>query len=153
MDVVALVIAILGFGISATLAGVKVWETFLSQSDFHVVFDWVDLTEIELQLRFTVSNNGHRPDSVRVIDLMDTQTGEPYRSQLILDKLLVLLQPAEISPVFELPIRTDVAREPDEAIFAGRAQLIVVNSTGRSQEFAIPNPYDHQPGVYGLVED
>jgi hypothetical protein len=87
-----LLIAALGLVISVTLAGVKIWETFLSRSRFDVVCDWFDASETELELQFTVANTGHRPDSLRAIAVVG-EDGESYRSVQITQMLPVLLQP------------------------------------------------------------
>jgi hypothetical protein len=57
-------------------------------------------------------------------------------------RLPVLLQPGELSPRFSELVRTDVAWDPHNSMFVGTAILEVLNSVGRLETFAIPNPYD-----------
>jgi hypothetical protein len=143
-----LVIAALGLVISVTLAGVKIWETFLSPSRFDVVCDWFDASEIELELQFTVANTGHRPNSIRAIAVV-SEDGESYRSAQITQMLPVLLQPGEVSPRFVIVVRTDVAYYPGTSLFVGKGSLVITDSRGQNHAFPVENPYNG-PGVYAF---
>lgn len=146
----ALILAILSFGISATLAAIKIWEAFLAKSRFSVDFQWFDdISAIELRLSITVANIGHRPDSIRAIHVC-AEDGEIAFPPGFDAYLPVLLQPAEISPRFNMEVRTDVAWDPHTSMFAGTATLVTVNSVGRTESFPIPNPVDI--GVLGAEE-
>ncbi len=150
MTSAALVLAILSLGASATLAAIKIWETFLSRSRFFVDFQWFDdISDIELRLAFTVANVGHRPDSIRVIQVR-AEDGEIAFPPGFDAHFPVLLQPAEISGRFNVTVRTDVAWDPHASMFAGTANLVVVNSVGRNEVFPIPNPY--HVGILGSDE-
>lgn len=150
MTSAALVLAILSLGLSATLVVIKVWETFLSKSRFFVDFRWFDdVSDIELRLAFTVANVGHRPDSIRIIQVR-AEDGEVAFPPGLDVYLPVLLQPAEISPQFNITVRTDIAWEPHNSMFIGNANLVIVNSVGRTEVFSIPNPYDI--GILGSDE-
>jgi hypothetical protein len=150
MSAAALVLAILSLGISATLAAIKVWETFLSRSRFFADFQWFDdVSDTELRLSFTVANIGHRPDSIRLVHVR-AEDGEVAFPPEVETQFPILLQPAEISARFDILVRTDVAWDPATSMFVGTADLVVVNSVGREDRFPIPNPYD--VGMLGADE-
>jgi hypothetical protein len=138
---VALVLAVLSFGLSATLAVIKVWETFVARSKFSPNFEWFDdESDTELRLGFTIANIGRKPDSIRsfVVRIEDGEISVPPCSA----RLPILLQPGEISPRFDEAVGTDLEWEPHISMFHGKAELLVFNSVGRVETFPIPNPYD-----------
>jgi hypothetical protein len=143
----ALILATLGFVISATLAGIKIWETFVARSRFLVNFRWYDdeASDVELSMTFTIANIGYQPDSIRELQV-EAEDGElslPPCNQF----LPLLLQPGEISPRFTELVRTDTDWDPHNSLFGGRANLRVLNAVGRSTSFPIPGPYD--AGIFG----
>lgn len=140
MNGVALVLAIAGFLISLALAGLKVWESFLSRGRFDCRFAWYDASDNELELRFTVANVGYRQESVAGL-FVGTPRTRAYRSEALDDLLPMMLQSAQVSATFSLPVRTDEAYDPDTSLFVGEADLSVVDSRGRVRSFHVPGFY------------
>lgn len=150
MSPVALIIAILGFCTSATLAGIKVWEAFIAKSRFQATFHWYDdeQSDTELTVVFTIANTGYRADSIREF-LFEAEDGElslPPSNRA----LPLLLQPGELSQRFEERIVVNSDWDPHSSLWAGTASLIVVNSVGKRQAFPVPNAYD--AGILGPAD-
>src|SRR3954465_814473 len=120
MEMSAFVLALIGVLISGTLAAIKIWETFLSQSDFNVNFDWIDReAPNEFELRFTIANVGHRPDGVREGSV--SPAGGGFHGDEIGDRFPVTLAPAEISAAFTLSLDYEREDEPQAVIRDGNA--------------------------------
>jgi hypothetical protein len=143
-----LLIAGIGLAISVTLASVRIWETFLSRSKFDLACDWLDASETDLELQFTIANVGYRPDSIRAIEAV-SEDGQSYRSAQITQRLPVRLRPGEVSPRFVMVVRTDVAHDPSTSLFVGKGRLVITDSLGRTHQLAVPGAYDG-PGIYAL---
>lgn len=150
MDVLTITLAVLAFLVSATLAAVKLWETFWARARF--VFDclWLDEgSDHHLTLQFTIANVGHRPDGIRAITVRTPHSQDTIPNS-VAGHLPILLHPRQISPVFRIDVRTDVAYDPDTYIFIGEAALAATNSAGGIALFPIPNPYSDDVHVYEL---
>lgn len=144
-------IATAGLAISAGLAALKIWETFIARSRFHVMADWYDASDYELELQFTVANIGYRPDSVRSIAFVN-EGAEALRNAQIAESLPMLLKPGAVSPLFKVGVRTDIANDPGTSLFVGKGRIRLVDARGRIHDFPVRNPYDGE-GIYGEEDD
>jgi hypothetical protein len=135
METSALVLAIIGLGISGTLALIKIWEAFLSQAKLDVEFDWIEQPK-EFELRVTVANLGHRKDGIRALSIV--AAGNPFQRNEIRALLPSPLNPRELASFTWTVDRDDVDEEPRLSMKNGDAELSVIDIRKRELRFKIP---------------
>jgi hypothetical protein len=143
METASFVLSIIALTISATLGGIKIWETWFRRSKFGVKFDWIQHRGAPI-LTWVIYNSGWKRDGVREIrfgslETPDTEGWIPQRA--VLERLPVMLDVDEISPRFYIntvPSSTDVF---DVALRGGRIRKMVLTNARRKRSvYEVPPP-------------
>ncbi|MGH7869562.1 MAG: hypothetical protein ACREP9_18510, partial [Candidatus Dormibacteraceae bacterium] len=151
MEWITLAIALAGLAISATLAGLRIWESFFSRPRVEMDGVWLDVSDTELEFLFTLSNTGSRSTTIRSISII-SEMGYVYQAKEISQRLPARLGPGESSGQFSLHARSDVAHDPGTSIWIGTSRLVAVDGRGQAHEFKVPNFYDGSR-IHEWIED
>ena len=126
---------------AVVLGAIKVWETFFVRPNLHMDFDWTT-GRGPLLFEFTFTNRGRRRIGVRSVVLAEADaipgTGWSSRSA-IRDKLPVMLEPGDTSPVFSMELDR-LGRQPLDALLTDgkAAKAYVRTSDGKVLAFDVP---------------